>query len=128
VGDQFAAVLMLVLVPPTQSFVAACALPASATSIPATSATPAATDNRFPIVDNHPRFLLPVCFLMRFVSCLGFCFGRTGQTCQTGLTELTELTDFSLQPSALNLQLFRFQFSAFQLFSISLQLPNSRLV
>jgi hypothetical protein len=40
--------------------------------IPATSATPAATDNRFPIADNHPRFLLPVCCLMIFVSCLGF--------------------------------------------------------
>jgi hypothetical protein len=45
---------------------------ASAAIIPATSATPAATDNRFPIADNHPRFLLPVCCLITFVSCLGF--------------------------------------------------------
>jgi hypothetical protein len=60
--------------------------------MPATSATPAATDNRFPIADNHPRFLLPVCFLMRFVSCLCvFVFA------QIGLTGLTGLTDLSLQ-------------------------------
>jgi hypothetical protein len=77
--------------PPRQYLVAACALPANA-SIPTASATPAATDNRFPIADNHPRFLLPVCFLMRFVSCLCvFVFA------QIGLTGLTGLTDLSLQ-------------------------------
>jgi hypothetical protein len=47
--------------------------------------------------------------------------GYVYRTGPTGLTGLTELTDFSLQPSALNLQLFSFQFSAFQLFSFSLQ-------
>jgi hypothetical protein len=54
----------------TKYSVCALAVPAI---IPATSATPAATDNRFPIADNHPRFLLPVCCLMTFVSCLVFC-------------------------------------------------------
>jgi hypothetical protein len=63
--------------------------------IPTASATPAATDNRFPIIVNHPRFLLPVCCLMRFDSCLGFVL--SGQMGLTGLTGLTELTDFSLQ-------------------------------
>jgi hypothetical protein len=67
----------------------ACTRGASAAIIPAASATPAATDNRFPIVGNHPRFLLPVCFLMRFVSCLCvFVYAQIG---------LTGLTDLSLQ-------------------------------
>jgi hypothetical protein len=78
--------------------------------IPATSATPAATDNRFPIVGNHPRFLLPVCFLMRFDSCLGFVL--TGQMGPTGLFQLFSFSAFSFCPSA-------FSFSAFQLFSFS---------
>jgi hypothetical protein len=45
---------------------------ARAPIIHAASATPAATDNRFPIAGNHPRFLLPVCFFMTFVSLFGF--------------------------------------------------------
>jgi hypothetical protein len=46
---------------------------ANAANSPAASATPTATDNRFPIDGNHSRFLLPVCFLMTFVSLFGFC-------------------------------------------------------
>jgi hypothetical protein len=91
-----------------------------------------ASRHRQPISDRRQPSSIPAsCLLSHELRLLfGFCFGRTGQTCQTGLTELTELTDFSLQPSALNLQLFSFQHFSFQLsvFSFSLQLPNFRFL